>query len=68
MGLDWRWLDLSSYFEAFTAHNDAQDPNSKDQPENAGNRLSRFMEARGDGGNRASGKAIAPTRGAPGGS
>ena len=29
LGLDWRTLDLSSYFEALEAHGEANDPNAK---------------------------------------
>ena len=43
MGLDWRWLDLSSYLEALEAHNEA---NSGEKPQaQASDGLKRFIRA-----------------------
>lgn len=43
MGLDWRIMDLSSYFETLEAFNEMQDPDGgKSEP---GERLERFMKA-----------------------
>lgn len=57
MGLDWRYLSLSAYFEALEAHNEAHSGDGKTRPPADPERLGRFLAAHGvraKGGNAAS--------------
>lgn len=49
MGLDWRALSLSDYFEALEAFNEAHDPEAKSTPSSAGDLsdLRRLMKSHG---------------------
>lgn len=49
MGLDWRWLSLSSYFEALEANNAAHDPNAA-KGGGVSDGLKKFMASHGLGG------------------
>lgn len=56
MGLDWRYLSLSAYFEALEAHNEAHSGDGKTRPPVDPERLGKFLAAHGvgvKGGNRA---------------
>lgn len=49
MGLDWRTLSLSDYFEALEAFNEAHDPDAKSSAKDAGDLsdLRRLMKSHG---------------------
>jgi hypothetical protein len=49
MGLDWRTLSLSDYFEALEAFNEAHDPDPKSSSKDAGDLsdLRRLMKSHG---------------------